>query len=54
MLTAITEHKIVKGDVVIIRYEGPRGGPGMREQLAPSAALVGYVQKKAKGKTTDV
>lgn len=41
VLTAIREHKIVKGDVVIIRYEGPRGGPGMREQLAPSAALVG-------------
>ena len=38
---AIDEQKIVKGDVVVIRYEGPKGGPGMREMLAPTAALVG-------------
>jgi dihydroxy-acid dehydratase len=38
---AISELKIKKGDVVVIRYEGPRGGPGMREMLAPTAALVG-------------
>ncbi len=33
--------KIKKGDVVVIRYEGPRGGPGMREMLSPTSALVG-------------
>ena len=33
--------KIVKGDALVIRYEGPKGGPGMREMLSPSAALVG-------------
>ena len=38
---AILHNKIVKGDVVIIRYEGPMGGPGMREMLAPTAAIVG-------------
>ncbi len=38
---AVKENKIKPGDVVIIRYEGPRGGPGMREMLAVTAALVG-------------
>src|SRR5712691_3938543 len=38
---AISERKIVEGDVVVIRYEGPKGGPGMREMLAVTAALVG-------------
>jgi dihydroxy-acid dehydratase len=38
---AIAQKKIVEGDVVIIRYEGPKGGPGMREMLAVTAALVG-------------
>ena len=38
---AIDTLKIVKGDVVVIRYEGPKGGPGMRKMLAPTAALVG-------------
>ena len=33
--------RIVKGDALVIRYEGPKGGPGMREMLSPSAALVG-------------
>ena len=37
----ILEGKIKKGDVIVIRYEGPRGGPGMREMLSPTAALVG-------------
>jgi dihydroxy-acid dehydratase len=37
----ISKKKIVEGDVVIIRYEGPRGGPGMREMLSVTAALVG-------------
>ena len=40
-LTAILAGKIVAGDVVVIRYEGPVGGPGMREMLAPTSALVG-------------
>ncbi|MDR0515243.1 MAG: dihydroxy-acid dehydratase [Coriobacteriaceae bacterium] len=38
---AIGEGRIVPGDVVVIRYEGPRGGPGMREMLAPTSAIVG-------------
>ena len=38
---AIQEQKILAGDVVVIRYEGPKGGPGMREMLAVTAALVG-------------
>jgi dihydroxy-acid dehydratase len=38
---AVSNRKIVEGDVVIIRYEGPKGGPGMREMLAVTAALVG-------------
>lgn len=38
---AILARKINPGDVVVVRYEGPRGGPGMREMLTPTAALVG-------------
>jgi dihydroxy-acid dehydratase len=38
---AISNREIIEGDVVIIRYEGPKGGPGMREMLATTAALVG-------------
>jgi len=38
---AIIDGKIQKGDVVVIRYEGPKGGPGMREMLAPTSALCG-------------
>ncbi|HEY5741157.1 MAG TPA: dihydroxy-acid dehydratase, partial [Terrimicrobiaceae bacterium] len=40
-LRAILEGKINKGDVVVIRYEGPRGGPGMREMLSPTSAIMG-------------
>jgi len=40
-LDAILANKIKAGDVVVIRYEGPKGGPGMREMLAPTSALVG-------------
>jgi len=40
-MEAILDGKIKKGNVVIIRYEGPRGGPGMREMLGPTSALVG-------------
>ena len=38
---AISNNKIVEGDAVVIRYEGPKGGPGMREMLSVTAALVG-------------
>lgn len=38
---AIADGKIVAGDVVVIRYEGPKGGPGMREMLSPTSAIVG-------------
>ena len=38
---AVQNHEIQKGDVIVIRYEGPKGGPGMREMLAVTAALVG-------------
>lgn len=38
---AILEGKIKKGDVVVIRYEGPKGGPGMREMLSPTSAIAG-------------
>ncbi len=40
-LDAILSGAIRKGDVIVIRYEGPKGGPGMREMLSPSAALMG-------------
>src|SRR6185369_8121992 len=40
-MAAIMEGKIQSGDVVVIRYEGPKGGPGMREMLAPTAAIMG-------------
>ncbi len=40
-LAAILAGKIRKGDTVVIRYEGPRGGPGMREMLAPTSAIAG-------------
>lgn len=41
MVTALEEKKINKGDVVIIRYEGPKGGPGMPEMLTPTSAIMG-------------
>ena len=40
-MAAIMEGSITAGDVVVIRYEGPKGGPGMREMLAPTAAIMG-------------
>jgi dihydroxy-acid dehydratase len=40
-MQAISSGKIVRGDVVVIRYEGPVGGPGMREMLTPTSAIVG-------------
>lgn len=41
MLHALEDKKIVKGDVVVIRYEGPKGGPGMPEMLTPTSAIMG-------------
>jgi dihydroxy-acid dehydratase len=41
MLQALERKEIVKGDVVIIRYEGPKGGPGMPEMLTPTSAIMG-------------
>jgi dihydroxy-acid dehydratase len=40
-MTAVTSKQIKAGDVVVIRYEGPKGGPGMREMLSVTAAIVG-------------
>ncbi len=40
-ITAIKDGKIIAGDVVVIRYEGPKGGPGMREMLNPTSAIAG-------------
>src|SRR3954452_15849954 len=40
-MAAVTDGKIQAGDVVVIRYEGPRGGPGMREMLGVTGAIVG-------------
>ncbi|NBU64105.1 MAG: dihydroxy-acid dehydratase [Chloroflexia bacterium] len=40
-LETILANKINKGDVIVIRYEGPKGGPGMREMLAPTSAIIG-------------
>ena len=52
-LSAILAGKIVGGDVIVIRYEGPRGGPGMREMLAPTSALVGAGLGGSVGLITD-
>jgi dihydroxy-acid dehydratase len=41
MLAALEQKKIQKGDVVVIRYEGPQGGPGMPEMLTPTSAIMG-------------
>ena len=52
-MAAIMAQKIKDGDVVIIRYEGPKGGPGMREMLAPTSALVGQGLGESVGLITD-
>jgi len=41
MLAALEQKRIAKGDVVVIRYEGPKGGPGMPEMLTPTSAIMG-------------
>lgn len=50
---AIMEGSIERGDVVIIRYEGPKGGPGMREMLSPTSAIVGMGLSKDVALITD-
>ena len=52
-MKAILARKIQKGDVVVIRYEGPRGGPGMREMLAPTSAIMGQGLGKGVALITD-
>lgn len=53
MLEAVEQKKIKKGDVVVIRYEGPKGGPGMPEMLSPTAALMGVGLGKEVALITD-
>ena len=52
-IDAILNKKIVKGDVVVIRYEGPKGGPGMREMLSPTSAIAGMGLDKYVALITD-
>ena len=52
-MEAILARKIEAGDVVVIRYEGPKGGPGMREMLSPTSALVGQGLGDSVGLITD-
>jgi dihydroxy-acid dehydratase len=52
-MTAIMAQKIKDGDIVVIRYEGPKGGPGMREMLSPTSALVGQGLGESVGLITD-
>ena len=52
-IAAIYEGKIVAGDVVVIRYEGPKGGPGMREMLNPTSAIAGMGLDKDVALITD-
>jgi dihydroxy-acid dehydratase len=52
-LAAILANKINAGDVLVIRYEGPKGGPGMREMLAPTAAIIGAGLGDSVGLITD-
>ncbi|MBD2159469.1 dihydroxy-acid dehydratase [Limnothrix sp. FACHB-1083] len=52
-LKAILANQINPGDVVVIRYEGPKGGPGMREMLAPTAAIIGAGLGDSVGLITD-
>src|SRR3954471_16663642 len=52
-MDAILAKKIKAGDVVVIRYEGPKGGPGMQEMLAPTSALVGQGLGESVGLITD-
>lgn len=52
-IDAIRSKKIIAGDVVVIRYEGPKGGPGMREMLSPTSAIAGMGLDKSVALITD-
>ena len=52
-LDAILKGRVKRGDVIVIRYEGPKGGPGMREMLSPTSALIGAGLGDAVGLITD-
>jgi len=52
-LEAIMAKRIKPGDVIVIRYEGPKGGPGMQEMLAPTSALIGQGLGESVGLVTD-
>jgi dihydroxy-acid dehydratase len=52
-MEAIMGKKIKPGDVIVIRYEGPKGGPGMQEMLAPTSALIGQGLGESVGLITD-
>ncbi|HZP93574.1 MAG TPA: dihydroxy-acid dehydratase [Burkholderiales bacterium] len=52
-MQAIMDKKIRPGDVIVIRYEGPKGGPGMQEMLAPTSALIGQGLGESVGLVTD-
>lgn len=52
-LKAILSKKIQAGDVIVVRYEGPKGGPGMREMLAPTSAIIGAGLGDSVGLITD-
>jgi len=52
-MKAIMANKIKAGDIIVIRYEGPKGGPGMQEMLAPTSALIGQGLGESVGLVTD-
>src|SRR5205085_8060725 len=52
-LDSILSGNIKPGDVIVVRYEGPKGGPGMREMLSPTAALIGAGLGNSVGLITD-
>jgi dihydroxy-acid dehydratase len=52
-MDAIMQDRIVAGDVIVIRYEGPKGGPGMREMLSPTSAIIGKGLGDSVGLITD-
>jgi dihydroxy-acid dehydratase len=52
-MAAIMDKRIKAGDVIVIRYEGPKGGPGMREMLSPTSALIGQGLGDSVGLITD-
>lgn len=52
-MTAILGDQVERGDIIVIRYEGPKGGPGMREMLSPTSAIVGKGLGDSVGLITD-